>query len=170
MEFIRWDTLAEAAQRFRSVSCKFGEQYRFGGRHVVREFVFEDNVHWIARVNLPEISAGIGENYIPKPISSSWTPQAAAAMQSEIDTMSFLRENTDIPVPRVLYWDTSATNSVGAPYMFMECIKGNSVMDMPAGYEIPGQYQEKYLNAEASIVVMITLNNRANRLGRAMEH
>ena len=78
-------------------------------------------------------------------------------MQSEIDTMSFLRENTDIPIPRVFFYDTSATNPVGAPYMFMECIKGDSGMDMPARYEIPTQYQAKYIKTEALIVVKTSL-------------
>ena len=136
--------------------CKFGQQYGFGARHVVRELVFDDDVHWIARVNLPEMNPNTDEN-VSNPISFSWTPASAAAMQSEIDTMSFVREYTDIPVPHVFFYDISAINPVGAPYMFMECIKGDSGMDMPAQYEIPAQYQAKYTDAEASIVVIIIL-------------
>jgi hypothetical protein len=75
-------------------------------------------------------------------------------MQSELATMAFLLEKTDILIPRVFVSDTTATNSVGAPYVFMECIKGNSAMDMPAGYEIPTKYRTKYLEAEASIIVI----------------
>ena len=39
----------------------------------------------------------------------------------------------------------------------MECIKGDSGMDMPARNEIPAQYQAKYTDAEASIAVIIIL-------------
>ena len=85
-------------------------------------------------------------------------------MQSELDTMSFLRENTDIPIPQVFFSDTSATNPVGAPYIFMECIKGNSAMEMPARYEIPTKYQAKYLEVEASIMV-----TRLMKSGQALE-
>jgi len=75
-------------------------------------------------------------------------------MQSEIDTMSFIREYTDIPVPQVFLYDTSADNAVGAPYMLMECIKGNSALDVAAHpHKIPAQYHAKYIDAEASIVV-----------------
>src|ERR1700685_829231 len=95
MEYICWEALNVVFQKLRNTPCKFGEQSRFGARHVVRDFVFEDDVHWIARVNLPETNLAAEDNYIPRPISSSWTPEAAAAMQSELDPMSFLRKNTD---------------------------------------------------------------------------
>ena len=155
LEYICWEALNVVAEKLRNTPCQAGEQYRFGARHVVREFVFEDDVHWIARVNLPETNLAAEDNYIPKPISSTWTSEAAAAMQSELDTMSFLRANTDIPIPIVFFSDTSATNPVGAPYVFMECIQGNSGMDLPGGCEIPTKYRAKYLEAEASIIVTI---------------
>lgn len=158
LEYISWEALKVVAQTLRSTPCEFGEQYRFGARHVVREFVFEDDVHWIARVSLPDTNLAAEDNHIPKPISSSWTPEAAAVMQSELDTMSFLRENTDIPIPLIFFSDTSATNPAGAPYVFMECIKGDSGMDMPGRYEIPPKYRAKYLEAETSIMVTTFVN------------
>jgi hypothetical protein len=161
IEFICWDALNDAAERFRNMPCKFGPQYGFGARHVVREIVFDDDLHWIARVTLPEMNSSTDENNVSN-LEFSWTTESAAAMQSEIDTMSFVREYTDIPVPRVFFYDISATNQVRAPYMFMECIRGDSAMDMPANYEIPAQYQAKYKNAEASIVVITILSPYAS--------
>jgi len=157
IEFIRWDALNDAAERLRNMPCKFGQQYGFGARHVVRELVFDDDVHWIARVNLPERNPRTQENNLSNPISFYWTPASAAVMQSEIDTMAFVREYTDIPVPHVFFYNITPADPVGAPYMFMECIKGNSAMDMPARYEVPAQYQAKYRDAEASIVVILIL-------------
>ena len=155
IEFICWDALSNAAERFRNLPCKFGQQYGFGARHVVREIVFDDDIHWVARVTLPKMNPSTEENNASNPLSFCWTPASAAVMQSEIDTMSFVREHTDIPVPHVFFYDISTTNPVGAPYMFMECIKGDSAMDMSAKNEIPAPYQAKYTEAEASIVVMI---------------
>jgi hypothetical protein len=146
LEFICWEALKVAAEKLRNLTCQVGKQYRFGAPHVVREFLFDDGVRWIARVNLPETNLSVEDNYIPKPISSTWTSEAAAAMRSELDTMSFLRDNTDIPIPMVYF-------SVGAPYIFMECIQGNSAMDMPGQYEILAEYRAKYLEAEASVIV-----------------
>jgi hypothetical protein len=70
MEQISWETLTVIAQQLRNTPCKFGEQYRFGARHVVRELLFDDDVHWIARANLPELNVAAKDNYIPAPISS----------------------------------------------------------------------------------------------------
>ena len=75
-------------------------------------------------------------------------------MQSEIDTMSFLREYTDIPVPSVFAYDTTASNTVGAPYMFMECVQGTCAMDMPDSMgDIPEQYKTHFIASEASVLV-----------------
>jgi hypothetical protein len=156
IEFICWDALSDAAERFRNKPCKFGPQYGFGARHVVRELVFDDDIHWIARVTLPKMNSSTEENNVSNLISFSWTTASAAAMQSEIDTMSFVREYTDIPVPHVFFYDITATNQVRAPYMFMECIRGDSAIDI-TGNDIPAQYHAKYISAEASIVVTIIL-------------
>ena len=75
-------------------------------------------------------------------------------MQSEIDTMSYVLENTDIPVPRVFAYDTTAKNPVGAPYIFMECFQGTCAMDMPGcNLSIPDEYVQKYTPSEAAILV-----------------
>ena len=158
-QIICWGALKDAAHKVRNVSCQFGQQYGFGARHVVRELVFDDDVNWIARVNLPEMNLGTQEHNLSKGIGfSTWTGESAAALQSEIDTMSFIHEYTDIPVPQVFLYDTGANNAVGAPYMLMECIKGNPALDVAAHpNKIPAQYHAKYIEAEASVVVITLL-------------
>jgi len=106
------------------VRCKVGKRYCFGGRHAVREIVFEDDVHWIARVQLPDVNPDASEKYVPKPVGFGWTKERyvenAAKMQSEIDTMAYIRDMTDVPVPQVFFAETKVENPVGAPYMFMD--------------------------------------------------
>lgn len=51
----------------------------------------------------------------------------AAAKLSEIATMKFVRDSglyPDVRVPEVYAWDTTFTNPVGAPYVFMEFVPG----------------------------------------------
>jgi hypothetical protein len=156
LKYIDWDALVEAAEESRKRPCKVGEQYGLGGRHVVREILFDDDVHWIGRVTIPGVNFNAEENFVPKPVTQSWTADKAAEMQSEIDTMSFVREHTDICVPRVFAYDTAATNPVGAPFMLMECVKGTCGMDMPDSLQdIPTQFRGKYYAAEAAILVSI---------------
>ena len=50
IEFVDWNALGRIASEIRNVPCSVGEQYGMGGRNVVREIVFDDDVHWIGRV------------------------------------------------------------------------------------------------------------------------
>jgi hypothetical protein len=101
LEYIDWDALCTVAKEARNIRCEIGDQYGLGGRHVVREIVFDDGVHWIARVSIPSVNCTPEENYIPTPVGQTWTTLKATEMQSEIDTMSFVRDRTTISVPRV---------------------------------------------------------------------
>lgn len=60
---------------------------------------------------------------IPTPIASP--PHYSTA--SEVATMDFLRSVLEIPVPRVLGYSTAADNPVGAEYILMECLRGESL-------------------------------------------
>ena len=154
VEYIHWGALLTLATETRNIPCEIGEQFGLGGRHVVREIVFDDGEHWIARVGIPPVNHNKEENYIPTPLPSSWAAKDAAMMQSEIDTMSFLREHTDISLPCIFTYDTTATNTVGAPYMLMECVQGTCAVDMPDSRSaIPQEYKTKFYASEASILV-----------------
>lgn len=156
LEYIDWNALSDVAAQSRNIHCAVGTQYGIGGRHLVKEIVFDDDVHWIARVRIPAVNFSADENFIPKPVSHSWTANKAAEMQSEIDTMAFLRERTDIPVPQVFKYETTPNNKVGAPYMLMECCFGTCAVDMPdSRSDIPIQFKEKYVTVEAGILVAI---------------
>jgi hypothetical protein len=120
VEYIDWSALRTIAAEARNIGCNIGEQYGLGGCHVVREVVFEDDVHWIARVSIPSVNFKPEENYIPAPLCQTWTALRAANMQSEIDTMAFIHEHTSIPVPRVFTYDTTATNRARAPYTYVD--------------------------------------------------
>ena len=44
--------------------------------------------------------------------------------ESEVATMQFVKENTQIPVPKVYGYDSTYANALGTPYIFMEYIAG----------------------------------------------
>lgn len=153
IETINWAALNDVAASYRSVGCTLGQQYGFGGRHVVREIVFDDNIRWIARVGIPPINHNEDEKYEPKPIHETFTAEKEREMQSEIATMAYVRQNTSVSVPEVFSYDCTTDNAVGAPYMLMELILGAAVVDFRDDHQIPEKYKEKFMIEEASISV-----------------
>jgi aminoglycoside phosphotransferase (APT) family kinase protein len=95
---------------------------------------------------------------VPKPVGFRWTKEqhveSVAKMQSEVDTMCYIREMTVVPVPRVFFAEMAVDNPVGALYMFMECIRGDSGMDMPGEFKVLQKYGDKFLTAEAEMMVL----------------
>jgi hypothetical protein len=57
-------------------------------------------------------------------------------------------------VPEVFGFDASSDNPVGVPYIFMECVVGNSIMDLSP--EVPEQQMDKLHAAIAKFQVYIT--------------
>ncbi|KAJ5102220.1 hypothetical protein NUU61_004442 [Penicillium alfredii] len=60
---------------------------------------------------------------IPIPIAGS--PHYTTAR--EVATINFLRNVFGLPVPRILAYSTSSNNSVGAEYIIMERVQGESL-------------------------------------------
>ena len=80
-------------------------------------------------------------------------------MQSEVDTMTFVLENTDIPVPAVFAYHTTPENPVKAPYMLIECFQGTCAMNMPGcRLDVPKQHVQKFTPAEGGIAISLGLD------------
>lgn len=62
---------------------------------------------------------------IPMPIAGT----SGLTTASEVATMDYLRNHLHIPVPRVFWWDSrlDESNSVGAEYIVMEKIQGDTL-------------------------------------------
>ena len=50
-------------------------------------------------------------------------------MESEIATIQYVTEMTDIPAPRVFGYNLHHDNGVGGPYMLMEMVHGKSLQE-----------------------------------------
>jgi hypothetical protein len=63
-------------------------------------------------------------------------------MESEVSTITVVRQSTRIPVPQIYAFDRNSNCAVKAPFMFMECLDGNVGMDL--GMDIPPEYQPDF--------------------------
>lgn len=151
---VNWSALCDAARTIRGLTCNVEEVIKFGGVHMIRLLTFEDNLQWIARIRMPRISI-VSDGLIPK--VEPWTEQNRKAMKAEIDAMLYIREHSDIPVPKAFGYGDTQQNPVGTPYVFMECIYGNAVTDLAS--QIPDIHKTRLRDAIADFQV-ITLHRK----------
>lgn len=114
------DSIVTLALRVRSnhfqknqeiLKCTVMEPPKCGSFNFVYTLSFTDDVRWILRIPFP------GED-------DSYTPLSSRLLLSEIETMSFIRENTFIPMPEIYDFNDSVNNPLGVPYILMEAING----------------------------------------------
>lgn len=73
------------------------------------------------------------------------------AMKREVTTISAVRHATHIPIPEVHAFKLKNELNVGAPFILMDCVKGNVGMDL--SMEIPLLYRKGFLREMARIQV-----------------
>jgi aminoglycoside phosphotransferase (APT) family kinase protein len=83
------------------------------------EFDDENDKTWVLRIRMPRS----GELLTPEQQLSE-----SMLLESEIATMRYVKENSSIPIPKVYGHDTSFTNPLGHPYMFLEMVIGTASM------------------------------------------
>ena len=124
-----WTALLKEAQILNGGrSCIFDGPYHAGGRHIVRRLEFIDGGElWLVRIPIVPASSTSDQSEILK----WWTAERQFTMESEIATMKYYAECTDIPVPTIFGYRTSIDgNTVKLPYMLMQCIRGNMLFDL----------------------------------------
>jgi hypothetical protein len=115
-------------------------KYEFGGVNIVFELSFLNHeTVWIARIRFPDIRyAGDGVDY---------------TLESEVTTMRFLREKTNLPVPAVYGYDSQFDNEVGLPYILLEAMPGKRLRGPGRADFIPDQHKRKVYGQIADILV-----------------
>ena len=83
--------------------------------------------------------------------SSHSEDQFETAIWAEINAISLVRQNTDIPTPQIHAFEVGSNNSVNVPFMLMDCLDGNVGMDLDL--EIQTEYKEAFFNDVARIHV-----------------
>ena len=90
-----------------------------GGYSVLFQLLFDaDDICWVLRIRLPRPD----ELLTPEQQLTE-----SLLLDSEITTMHYVREKSNIPVPKVYGHDTSFSNSLGHPYMFLELVPGRQL-------------------------------------------
>ena len=117
----------------RRLTCAIDENPLSGTFNLVYKVVFSDGVHWALRI------PGYG-NYGEKEYMDK--------MNSEYNTMRYIRSKTSIPMPEIYFWDAS-DEELGTAYAFMEWIEGKSLEE--CWFEPEWRSEERRLNVLTSI-------------------
>ncbi|KAF8904709.1 kinase-like domain-containing protein [Gymnopilus junonius] len=106
------DGLITIASRIRGVGCTVDVENPFyGSFNLIYAVTFLDGVKWAARIPLH----GVKE---------SFHDSDAKALKSQALTMRFIKQNTSIPVPDVIHFDTTFDNALGAPFLLITWLEG----------------------------------------------
>jgi hypothetical protein len=138
---VEWDALRGYAKATRNgVECVLLDSIGLGYNHMVRILKFTDQEQWIARLRMPSLD---------------WTASqpTSSDMESECHTISLVESVTQVPVAHVHAFEPSILNPAKAPFMLMECLRGNVGMDL--GIEVPPQHKEAFFNDLAKIHVSL---------------
>jgi isoamyl acetate esterase len=120
LELVDLDGLCSIASGLRNgLDCYVTDKYTCGGYNIVFEIVFEDGLSWIARLRSASPMQVVSQEFV---FESPTYKQHV--MESEVATMNYVREHTNIPVPQVYAFELSSDNPVKLPYILMECIHG----------------------------------------------
>ncbi|KAF5139258.1 hypothetical protein E5D57_003051 [Metarhizium anisopliae] len=124
---VDWDALLQYAQATRQkieksevpLTCQLSVENNKGGRNLVRRLHFQDGACWLLRIQLDDP-----------------TPESIQRLEQEVHTMSVVRERSEIPVPEVYAYEANYDNVFGAPFMLMEFLPGDTIMDSFGGYQV----------------------------------
>ncbi|ATY63939.1 hypothetical protein CCM_04382 [Cordyceps militaris CM01] len=153
LKYTREDALCEYASNLRQgIYCDMSAEFTVGRHHMVRKLRFEDGVEWVARLRMP-------------PIWGDKEPSSHAlsiALSSELATMAFVRQNTDIRVPEVHGFNLDIDNRVGSVFVLLEYIPGSTAEAVSRLYSpgadegsIPPQFRDKFWGQLAGIMARL---------------
>ncbi|OAA57010.1 Protein kinase-like domain protein [Niveomyces insectorum RCEF 264] len=136
--------------------CSISHEFSVGNFNLVRKVKFDDGVQWIARLRMPPVS----HDEMSAQETADMGKKTLFDMQSELATMEFLSQNTDIPIPKVHGYELSTDNAVGCAFSFLEYIHGNTAEEMsqryPGDHEgIPSQFETKFWRQLAHIMIQL---------------
>ncbi|KAM3548685.1 hypothetical protein MY1884_009073 [Beauveria asiatica] len=135
--------------------CTLSPEFSVGSFNLVRKIQFDDGVEWVVRLRMPPM-LGEGSGMASPPSRESMILD----IQSELATMEFVRQNTDIPIPRVYAYNLNAQNAVGCPFSIIEYVDGNTAEEVSRNYPgehegIPAQFEEKFWRHVAKIMIQL---------------
>jgi hypothetical protein len=136
----QWDELCRVASGLAGhLECVALDRVASGLNNIVRLLEFSNKNCWVARIHIRRNSSAL---------------VSRTKLETEISTMRFIKEHSDLPVPRVFAYEVDDKNLVGAAFILMELLPGSVAMDALGGYEvhrgvIPRKYRENFYRSVA---------------------
>jgi aminoglycoside phosphotransferase (APT) family kinase protein len=129
----------------KAVSCKIDTTvYQTGWFNVVFQITFDDEVYWIARIQLP--------------FTTEYDEVQQAVLKSEVDTMRYVKSHTNIPLPEVYDYNVNRLpelNPIGHPYTLMSAIDGQ-ILPGQFRESVPQVYQDRVLSDIAGYLIELS--------------
>jgi hypothetical protein len=91
---------------------------------------------------------------------SNFTPASSRLIRSEAMTMSFLRANTSIPIPKIHAFDETTGNELGVPYILMDFVEGFPVSEKWFDNTGPTPLQERRLRILGNVAIAMSQLSR----------
>lgn len=138
----QWDQLCLVASNAnRHLECVALDQVTSGLNNVVRLLEFSDRSRWAARIQIKTTGN--------------------AKLETEVATMQYIKEHSDLAVPRVFAYALDENNPAAVAYMLIEVLPGIVAMDALGGYEvhrgvIPAQYRRQFYRSVAACHVRLS--------------
>lgn len=132
----QWDQLCIiASNKNHRLECIALDQVTSGLNNVVRLLEFSDRSRWAARVQIKTTGN--------------------AELETEVATMQYIKDHSDLAVPRVFVYALDENNPAAVAYMLIEVLPGIVAMDALGGYKvhrgvIPAQYRPHFYHSVAA--------------------
>ena len=146
---VQWDQICLIASKANhDVECVALDLVTSGLNNLVRLLEFSDQSRWAARIQ----------------IKTTTSPQAGnAKLEAEVATVQFIKERSDLVVPRVFAYALDENNPAEVAYMLIEVLPGIVAMDALGGYDvhrgvIPTQYRAPFYRSVAACHVRSKLS------------
>ncbi|KLO17666.1 hypothetical protein SCHPADRAFT_900408 [Schizopora paradoxa] len=152
---INLEALRHAVSRFFGRACISCSKLTDGGFHSIYVLQLEEDitddpdlpVEVIARVALPTFSHD--------------------KMESEAATKLYIRARTNVPVPKIHFWDSDPDNPVGAEYMVVERVPGESAADV---WDTFSKDQKSFVMEQLAGHISEVFNLRIESIGSLYVH
>lgn len=136
---INWNALCQYASKLnKNEPCTMDPQTTMGGRNLVRIIKFDNNTRWIARLRITTSDAIANGAF-------------ALTLQEEVDCMQLVKERTSIPVPTVFGYIANPQNDIGASFMLIECLIGNTAISLECEEPMTSQQRTAFYAEMARI-------------------
>ena len=139
LKIIRPQALQKIASDLREGQpCSVDSNPRSGSFNLIYPITFSDGLKWAARIPQHGTPKHFGE-------------LQARTLRIELQAQKIIYEETTIPVPNVIFYDTTFDNELGAPFSIVTWLEGTRICEAWDAYGGPGTREQRRLRMLESI-------------------